>query len=46
MPSPFPLDDFDDDPLWLPYAIVLVSTSPLYVRLISPSISPSSLSRC
>lgn len=46
MPSPFPLDDFDNDPLWLPYAIVLVSTSPLYVRLISPSICPSSLSRC
>ncbi|GAA5834372.1 hypothetical protein JCM9279_004298 [Rhodotorula babjevae] len=34
MPSPFPFDDdFDHDPLWLPYAIVLISTSPLYAFL-------------
>ncbi|GAA5913516.1 hypothetical protein JCM8208_000697 [Rhodotorula glutinis] len=33
MPSPFPFDDLDDDPLWLPYAIVLVSTSPVYALL-------------
>jgi len=32
MPSPRLFDDFDSEPLWLPYAIVLVSTSPLYVR--------------